>query len=154
MIQIKLIIAALFLVSPFVANADPITVTGTTSSDGVWDVTLVEGSWDELRQRPDGSRVVVGHDRLPALVFAETTDDLFGYINYDTYGPFFGFDPSAFGVPDTLAACHSDGCDLFTGAGETTYFWATASRVPEPGTLALFGIGLAGMGFSRRKKKV
>jgi hypothetical protein len=29
----------------------------------------------------------------------------------------------------------------------------TISRVPEPGTLALFGLGLAGMGLSRRRKK-
>lgn len=32
--------------------------------------------------------------------------------------------------------------------------WATTTTVPEPGTLALFGIGLAGMGLTRRKKKV
>jgi hypothetical protein len=29
-----------------------------------------------------------------------------------------------------------------------------AAQVPEPGTLALFGIGLLGMGLARRKKKV
>ena len=31
---------------------------------------------------------------------------------------------------------------------------ADVAAVPEPGTLALLGIGLAGMGFSKRKKKV
>jgi hypothetical protein len=30
--------------------------------------------------------------------------------------------------------------------------WATSTTVPEPGTLALFGIGLFGMGLARRKK--
>ena len=31
---------------------------------------------------------------------------------------------------------------------------ALSVEVPEPGTLALFGLGLAAMGFTRRKKKV
>ena len=41
-----------------------------------------------------------------------------------------------------------------TGPGGTWVF-AVAERVgvPEPGTLALLGIGLAGIGMSRRKKK-
>ena len=29
----------------------------------------------------------------------------------------------------------------------------TATRVPEPGTLALFGIGLFGMGLTRRRQR-
>ncbi|WP_405234755.1 PEP-CTERM sorting domain-containing protein [Lentisalinibacter salinarum] len=33
-------------------------------------------------------------------------------------------------------------------------YWGTPSTVPEPGTLALFGIGLAAMGFSSPRKKV
>jgi hypothetical protein len=33
-----------------------------------------------------------------------------------------------------------------------TYSIARASRVPEPGTLALLGLGLAGLGRSRRRK--
>ena len=35
-----------------------------------------------------------------------------------------------------------------------TIYYNKASQVPEPGTLALLGLGLAGMGMTRRKKKV
>ena len=40
----------------------------------------------------------------------------------------------------------------FIGIGSSTL--ASARKVPEPGTLALLGIGLVGMGLTRRRKKV
>jgi hypothetical protein len=38
--------------------------------------------------------------------------------------------------------------------GETTYAgWGAAKEVPEPGTLALLGLGVLGLGMTRRRKK-
>jgi hypothetical protein len=44
----------------------------------------------------------------------------------------------------------------YGGSARVAYgtYMVRASSVPEPGSLALFGLGLAAMGLSRRKKKV
>ena len=40
----------------------------------------------------------------------------------------------------------------FSGAGVDNVVVEAVVHVPEPGTLALFGLGLAGLGFARRRK--
>ena len=42
----------------------------------------------------------------------------------------------------------------FTALESGTFTVSRVSSIPEPGTLALLGLGLAGMGMTRRKKKV
>jgi hypothetical protein len=62
---------------------------------------------------------------------------LFGELDFVTGEGFF-------------ATASSGGEQPFTGAA-----WSSVTTsLPEPGTLALFGLGLAGMGLTRRRKKV
>jgi len=42
---------------------------------------------------------------------------------------------------------------LWTGGTDNQAFFRTNVTVPEPGTIALFGFGLAGLGLSRRKAR-
>jgi len=56
----------------------------------------------------------------------------------------------------TSAAGGQPGHGVFLFRGATADFVATeiVTSVPEPGALALFGIGLAGLGFMRRRRKM
>ena len=43
-------------------------------------------------------------------------------------------------------------CGFFSEPGLDDFRIAAASTAPEPATLVLLGLGLAGLGFSRRRK--
>jgi len=71
-----------------------------------------------------------------------------GDLTVSTFGT---FDLSGFGMLDRLFFADNS---TDAGIGWNNFRFDTVASVPEPGTLALFGLGLAGMGLATRKKKV
>ncbi len=104
-----------------------------TNSASVFGVIL-EGDW------------WLGQTNVQLVALASNT-----YFNFDLTPGTFSFSGLTAGAYSLFVAGTAGG--LFTGYAGTMRFVAQATRVPEPSTLALLGLGLLCLAFVRRRAK-
>jgi len=188
--QTKLLIAALFLISPFAVNATlinydsgldewsvtdwvcgecstsglgpfaPSTFTGYTSTNGVaMLLNSNQGWWIGDVSISTASSYWADLSRTLTVTGATWGGTVTWYSNVgggsNFYAAYFELFPSIFdatglGIGDPIDGVFSWGGRLFE---PTLYYTPNSVPVPEPGTFALFGIGLLGIGLARRRKK-
>ena len=114
---------------------DSITYNASTANTG-W---LYLGSAGNFLAGGFGTNCIAGGCGVDAFTDQWAFGDVFGKVDFD-YAT-----PSSFGYPGT-GVIGNPTCTSLSGA-------PVPCSLPEPATLALFGVGLAGIGLARRKRK-
>ena len=164
------------LLSPMAANGTPIVITGPCENgstecftgilglevgSATYDVHWVEGLFDVAVASNPGITTFVGNVSRAAEASVLMTNLLFdaggllplAYGDYRWVGAYVPYIVTEWEVASFVPiSTRVEALNVRYDRETTIANWAVFTTVPEPGTLALLGIGLAGMGFSRRKK--
>ena len=163
------------LLSPMAANADPITYdfewTGSGGYSMVGNFTYddVDAADGAVRDGEVSSLFFEGFFNGVSFATNSTAHLLSGFnFNFDPVAGQFFLNGVSSGDSGQLWNITGTGFGFAAGSGASGLtldgevlglinnpvpMTATVASVPEPGTMALFGIGLAGMGLARRRRK-